>query len=159
HYARVQYDSALGRWVLLRGKDRRKDQSYFLFGLTQDQLSKTLFPLGDLTKTEVREIARRLGLPTSEKAESQEICFVEGRSYAEFVEEYAGGGASRPGDIVTERGEVIGQHAGIHKYTVGQRKGLVATGTPQYVVRIDAGMNRVVIGNDPLKSRFTVRDH
>ena len=92
HYARVRFDEALGRWLLLRGKDRKKDQSYFLFGLTQDQLSKTLFPLGELTKPEVREIARRAGLPTSEKAESQEICFVEGRSYADFVDEYAGKG-------------------------------------------------------------------
>src|SRR5262249_45786228 len=79
HYARVKFDEALGRWLLLRGKDRKKDQSYFLFGLNQDQLSKTVFPLGELTKPEVREIARRAGLPTSEKAESQEICFVEGR--------------------------------------------------------------------------------
>jgi tRNA-specific 2-thiouridylase len=159
HYARVRYDEALGRWLLLRGKDRRKDQSYFLFGLTQDQLSKTLFPLGDLTKQEVREIARRAGLPTSEKAESQEICFVEGRSYADFVEQYAGTSTSGPGDIVTETGEVVGRHPGIHKYTVGQRKGLIATGTPQYVISIDPSMNRVVIGNDPLKTRFTVRDH
>jgi len=159
HYARVRYDEALGRWLLLRGKDRRKDQSYFLFGLTQDQLSKTLFPLGDLTKQEVREIARRAGLPTSEKAESQEICFVEGRSYADFVEQYAGTSTSGPGDIVTEAGEVVGRHAGIHKYTVGQRKGLIATGTPHYVVSIDPSRNRVVIGNDPLKTRFTVRDH
>jgi tRNA-uridine 2-sulfurtransferase len=159
HYARVKFDSALGRWLLLRGKDPKKDQSYFLFGLTQEQLSKTLFPLGDLTKTEVREIARRAGLPTAEKAESQEICFVEGRSYAEFVEEYAGHDTTpASGEIVTETGEVVGKHAGIHKYTVGQRKGLVATGTPQYVVRIEPDFNRVVIGNDPLKTRFTVRD-
>ncbi len=86
HYARVRFDEALGRWLLLRGKDRKKDQSYFLFGLTQDQLSKTVFPLGELTKPEVREIARRAGLPTFDKAESQEICFVQGNSYAEFVE-------------------------------------------------------------------------
>jgi tRNA-specific 2-thiouridylase len=159
HYSRVKFDSALGRWLLLRGKDPRKDQSYFLFGLTQEQLSKTLFPLGDLTKTEVREIARRAGLPTAEKAESQEICFVEGRSYAEFVEQYAGHDATpAAGEIVTETGEVVGKHSGIHKYTVGQRKGLVAAGTPQYVVRIESDFNRVVIGNDPLKTRFTVRD-
>jgi tRNA-uridine 2-sulfurtransferase len=158
HYARVKYDETLGRWLLLRGKDRKKDQSYFLFGLTQEQLSKTLFPLGELTKLEVREIARRAGLPTSEKAESQEICFVEGRSYADFVEQYAGAQAETAGEIVTESGDVVGRHAGIHKYTVGQRKGLVATGTPQYVVRIEPELNRVVIGSDPMKSRFTVRD-
>src|SRR5262245_19839386 len=159
HYARVRYDETLGRWLLLRGKDRKKDQSYFLFGLTQEQLSRTLFPLGDLSKLEVREIARRAGLPTSEKAESQEICFVEGRSYADFVEQYAGIQPEATGEIVTENGEVVGRHSGIHKYTVGQRKGLVATGNPQYVVRIEAETNRVVIGNDPLKSRFTVRDY
>src|SRR5437762_9125315 len=102
HYARVRFDEAVGRWVLLRGKDPKKDQSYFLFGLTQEQLSKTLFPLGELTKPEVREIARRAGLPTAEKAESQEICFVEGRSYAEFVEQYPGGKMPTPGEIVTE---------------------------------------------------------
>src|SRR5262249_52232166 len=158
HYARVKYDATLGRWLLLRGRDRKKDQSYFLFGLTQDQLSKTLFPLGDLTKPEVRDIARRAGLPTSEKAESQEICFVEGRSYADFVEQYAGERLPADGAIVTEDGSVVGRHSGIHKYTVGQRKGLVATGTPQYVVRIEQEMNRVVIGNDPMKTRFTVRD-
>jgi tRNA-specific 2-thiouridylase len=158
HYARIRYDETLGRWLLLRGKDRRKDQSYFLFGLTQEQLSKTLFPLGDLSKLEVREIARRAGLPTSEKAESQEICFVEGRSYADFVEQYAGIQPETTGEIVTENGDVVGRHSGIHKYTVGQRKGLVATGSPQYVVRIEAETNRVVIGNDPLKSRFSVRD-
>jgi tRNA-uridine 2-sulfurtransferase len=158
HYARVRYDATLGRWLLLRGRDRKKDQSYFLFGLTQEQLSKTLFPLGDLTKPEVRDIARRAGLPTSEKAESQEICFVEGRSYAEFVEQYAALPANTEGEIVNEDGKVVGRHAGIHKYTVGQRKGLVATGTPQYVVRVEPETNRVFIGNDPRSSRFTIRD-
>src|SRR6266566_3658748 len=159
HYARVKYDEALGRWLLLRGKDRNKDQSYFLFGLTQEQLSKTLFPLGEMTKPEVREIARRYGLATSEKAESQEICFVEGRSYADFVEEYAGTETRLPGPIVAESGEVVGTHAGIHRYTVGQRKGLIAAGRPQYVVRIDPELNCIVIGDDPQRRRFTVRDH
>jgi tRNA-specific 2-thiouridylase len=161
HYARVRFDETMGRWLLLRGKDRKKDQSYFLFGLTQDQLSRTVFPLGELTKPEVREIARRAGLPTSEKAESQEICFVEGRSYADFVEEYAkrGQAAMPSGEIVTENGDVVGQHAGIHKFTVGQRKGLVATGKPQYVVKIEPEFNRIVIGEDPHKRQFTIRDH
>jgi tRNA-specific 2-thiouridylase len=161
HYARVDYDQSSGRWLLLRGKDRNKDQSYFLFGLTQDQLAKTLFPLGELTKPQVRDIARRAGLPTSEKAESQEICFVDGRSYADFVEEYAGMETERrhSGPIVTESGEVVGTHSGIHKYTVGQRKGLIAAGRPQYVVRIEPELNRVVIGDDPHKRRFVVRDH
>ncbi len=159
HYARVKYDDALGRWVLLRGKDRNKDQSYFLFGLTQEQLSKTVFPLGDLTKPEVREIARRYGLPTSEKAESQEICFVEGHSYADFVERYAGSLTPSAGEIVNESGEVVGTHSGIHKYTVGQRKGLVAAGKPQYVVRIEPQLNRIVIGEDPRRTSFAIRDH
>ncbi len=166
HYARVKHDEALGRWLLLRAKDRNKDQSYFLFGLTQDQLSKTVFPLGEIGKPEVRQIARRAGLPTSEKAESQEICFVEGRSYARFVEEYAAhhpGAPTHPssgkmGMIVTENGEVVGTHAGIHNYTVGQRKGLVAAGRPQYVVKIEPELNRIVIGEDPQRTRFTVRD-
>ena len=158
HYARVRFDEGLGRWQLLRGKDRGKDQSYFLFGMTQEQLSKTLFPLGELTKPEVREIARRAGLATSEKAESQEICFVEGRSYSDFVEEYAGIQANKSGEIVSEAGEVVGTHAGIHKYTVGQRKGLIAAGRPQYVVRIEPELNRIVIGEDPQRRRFTVRD-
>lgn len=158
HYARVRYDESLGRWLLLRGKDRSKDQSYFLFGLTQEQLSKTVFPLGELTKTEVREIARHAGLPTSEKAESQEICFVDG-SYAQFVEKYSGMEANKSGDIVTESGEVVGTHAGIHKYTVGQRKGLVAAGRPQYVVKIEPELNRIVIGDDPQQKRFAVRDY
>jgi len=158
HYARVKFDKALGRWLLLRGRDRKKDQSYFLFGLTQEQLAKTLFPLGELTKPEVREIARRAGLATSEKAESQEICFVEGRSYADFVAEYAGEQTPTAGEIVTESGEVVGQHGGIHKFTVGQRKGLVATGKPQYVVKIEPELNRVVIGEDPVKRRFAVRN-
>src|SRR5438477_7018975 len=99
HYARVKYDDALGRWLLLRGKDRKKDQSYFLFGLTQEQLAKTVFPLGELTKPEVREIARQAGLPTYDKPESQEICFVQGRSYAEFVEKYAGVERQERGEI------------------------------------------------------------
>ncbi len=161
HYARVRHDETLGRWVLLRGRDRAKDQSYFLFGLTQLQLSKTVFPLGELTKPEVREIARRAGLPTYNKAESQEICFVQSRSYAEFVEQYAGVAREQPGEIVNGAGDVVGTHSGIHKYTVGQRKGLIAAGRPQYVVKIEPLENRIVIGDDPdlHRRRFSVRDH
>ena len=160
HYARVRWDDALGRWLLLRGKDRNKDQSYFLFGLTQDQLSKTVFPLGELTKPEVREIARRAGLPTYDKAESQEICFVQGRSYAEFVEQYAGAEKRSPGPIVDANGHMVGAHDGIHNYTIGQRKGLIAAGRPQYVLKIDPEFNRIVIGDAPQleQKRFTVRD-
>jgi tRNA-specific 2-thiouridylase len=160
HYARVRFDESLNRWLLLRGKDRRKDQSYFLFGLTQAQLSKTVFPLGELTKPEVREIARRAGLPTFDKPESQEICFVQGRSYSEFVEKYAGTVDEKTGDIVTLSGEVVGSHRGIHNYTIGQRKGLIAAGYPQYVVKIEPLENRVVIGDDPdlRQKRFSIRD-
>jgi tRNA-specific 2-thiouridylase len=143
----------------LRGKDRNKDQSYFLFGLTQSQLSKTVFPLGELSKPEVREIARTAGLPTYNKPESQEICFVEGRSYADFVEKYARIETSR-GDIVNLAQEVVGNHDGIHNYTIGQRKGLGAAGRPKYVVKIEPEMNRVIVGDDSdlLRRQFTVRD-
>ena len=160
HYARVRYDDTLGRWLLLRGKDRNKDQSYFLFGLTQAQLAKTVFPLGELTKPEVREIARLAGLPTYDKPESQEICFVQGRSYADFVEKYAGVETRERGEIVNLGGDVVGAHDGIHNYTIGQRKGLGAAGHPQYVVRIEPEQNRVVVGADPdlLRKRFAVRD-
>jgi tRNA-specific 2-thiouridylase len=159
HYARVRYDESVGRWLLLRGKDRAKDQSYFLFGLTQDQLSKTLFPLGQLSKPTVREIAQRAGLPTYDKPESQEICFVQGRSYSDFVEKYAGIRGVSAGPIVNQKGEIVGEHTGIHKYTIGQRKGLVAAGRPQYVVRIEAPAERVVIGDDLAleRRRFSVR--
>jgi len=160
HYARVRYDEALGRWLLLRGRDRSKDQSYFLFGLTQNQLSRSVFPLGELTKSEVREIARRAGLPTYDKPESQEICFVQGRSYADFVEKYTGTTAAKAGNIVNQEGDVVGSHGGIHKYTIGQRKGLIAAGRPQYVVKIEPLENRIVIGDDPdlRRARFSVRD-
>jgi tRNA-uridine 2-sulfurtransferase len=160
HYARVRYDETRGRWLLLRGKDRNKDQSYFLFGLTQAQLSKTVFPLGELTKPEVREIARNAGLPTYNKPESQEICFVEGRSYAGFVEKYSGMETRKRGDIVNLAEQVVGSHEGIHNYTIGQRKGLGAAGRPQYVVKIEPELNRVTIGDDPdlLRRKFAVRD-
>src|SRR5213593_3120554 len=152
HYARVKYDEALGRWLLLRGKDRKKDQSYFLFGLTQEQLSRTLFPLGDLTKPEVREIARKHGLALAEKPDSQEICFVPGGDYKNFLDAYlTEQGAALPdtsGELVTTNGEVIGEHAGIHNFTVGQRKGLgVATGSPLYVIQIKGHSRQVVVGN------------
>ena len=160
HYARVRFDTDLNRWTLLRGRDRGKDQSYFLFGLTQEQLSKTVFPLGELRKDEVREIARQAGLPTYDKPESQEICFVQESSYADFVERYAPATTPGGGDIVNLEGEIVGTHAGLHKFTVGQRKGLVAAGKPQYVVRIEPEQNRIVIGDDhdTAGQVFRVRD-
>ncbi len=152
HYARVEYNEERGRWLLNRPADRSKDQTYFLFGLTQDQLSRTLFPLGDMTKPEVRELARSHGLALADKPDSQEICFVPGGDYKRFIDAYlAESGESLPdtaGELVTTNGEVIGEHAGIHSFTVGQRKGLgVATGSPLYVIQINGADNQVVVGS------------
>src|SRR5438552_6147385 len=151
HYARVEFDEALGRWLLKRPTDRSKDQTYFLFGLTQDQLSRTLFPLGRMMKPEVRELARRHGLALAQKADSQEICFVPGGDYKKFLDAYlAEQGESLPdtaGELVTTDGQVIGEHGGIHNFTVGQRKGLgVATGSPLYVLQIRGDSRQVVVG-------------
>jgi tRNA-specific 2-thiouridylase len=153
HYARVSYDEACGRWLLKRPADRSKDQTYFLFGLTQEQLSRTLFPLGDMTKPQVRELAAKHGLAIAEKPDSQEICFVPGGDYKRFIDAYlAEQGESLPdtaGELVTTGGEVIGEHAGIHNFTVGQRKGLgVATGSPLYVIQISGASKQVVVGGD-----------
>ncbi|MGB8542300.1 MAG: tRNA 2-thiouridine(34) synthase MnmA [Candidatus Acidiferrales bacterium] len=153
HYARVRYNSDSGRYELLRAVDESKDQSYFLFGLTQEQLARTDFPLGELSKGEVREIARRLQVPVAEKAESQEICFVPTGNYVRFIEGYLHEqGRTLPeeaGDIVTTAGEVLGRHDGLHRYTVGQRKGLgISAGRPMYVVALDRAKNRLVVGED-----------
>ncbi|MGA2697231.1 MAG: tRNA 2-thiouridine(34) synthase MnmA [Terriglobales bacterium] len=152
HYARVQFDESSQRWLLKRPKDTSKDQTYFLFGLTQEQLSRTIFPLGDMTKPEVRERARQHGLALAEKPDSQEICFVPGGDYKTFLDAYlAEQGESLPdtaGELVTADGRVIGEHEGIHKFTVGQRKGLgVATGSPLYVIQIRGDAHQVVVGN------------
>lgn len=153
HYARVRHNSETGRYELLRARDLSKDQSYFLFGLTQDQLARAEFPLGELTKQEVREIARRLAVPVAEKPESQEICFVPSGDYVGFIESYLHEQGSslpdRAGEIVTTTGEVIGRHEGLHRYTVGQRRGLgIAAGRPMYVVALDRSKNRLVVGED-----------
>jgi tRNA-specific 2-thiouridylase len=153
HYARVEYDDGRGRWLLKRPADRSKDQTYFLFGLTQEQLSRTLFPLGEMTKPEVRELARKHGLALAEKPDSQEICFVPGGDYKRFLDAYlAEQGSVLPdtaGELVTTSGEVIGEHAGIHNFTVGQRKGLgVATGSPLYVIQISGANKQVVVGGE-----------
>jgi tRNA-specific 2-thiouridylase len=164
HYARVEFDERCGRWLLKRPADLSKDQTYFLFGLTQDQLSRTLFPLGGLTKPEVRELARQHGLALAEKPDSQEICFVPGGDYKNFLDAYlAEQGVALPataGELVTSNGQVIGEHTGIHNFTVGQRKGLgVATGSPLYVIQIKGDTREVVVGNqDELYSR-TLRAH
>ena len=144
--------SVRGRWLLKRPADLSKDQTYFLFGLTQDQLSRTLFPLGDMTKPQVRDLARHHGLALAAKPDSQEICFVPGGDYKKFLDAYlAEQGDSLPdtaGELVTTDGQVIGEHNGIHNFTVGQRKGLgVATGSPLYVIQINGEQRQVVVGN------------
>lgn len=152
HYARNHYDASRGRWLLKRPADRAKDQTYFLFGLTQEQLSRTLFPLGEMHKPEVRDEARRQGLTVlAEKPDSQEICFVPGGDYKRFLDAYlAEQGDPLPdtsGELVTATGEVLGHHNGIHNFTIGQRKGLgIATGNPLYVVEIRGDKRQVVVG-------------
>ncbi len=162
HYARCEFDPERNRWLLKRAADPAKDQTYFLFGLTQEQLSRTRFPLGEMTKPQVRETARRHELALAEKPDSQEICFVPGGDYKKFIDAYlAEQGDSLPdtsGDIVTREGEVLGHHEGIHNYTVGQRKGLgVATGSPLYVININGEKGQVTVGgSDDLLSRTLI---
>ena len=165
HYARIRRDDGSGRWQLLRASDNSKDQSYFLWGLTQEQLSRSEFPLGELSKEEVRTLARGANLPVAEKPESMELCFVPNGNYVQFIHAYANERGvslfSREGEIVTESGEVLGRHNGIHNFTIGQRKGLgFAAGKPLYVLAIDAERNRVVVGADEaLRTRsFEVED-
>jgi len=186
HYARVERDERTGRYRLLAAVDHAKDQSYFLFGLTQQQLAASLFPLGRMTKAEVRRIARERRLPVAEKPESQEICFVPTGDYRKFIEAYLadpavagerresargeaqshaerGGAFNRPaqGEIVTTDGRVLREHHGLHHFTVGQRKGLgVAVGEPLYVIELDPARNRVVVGSNAelLRRRFLARE-
>jgi len=165
HYARIRQDESTGRCRLLAGVDPAKDQSYFLFGLTQEQLARSVFPLGDLTKQQVRTLARAKSLPVAEKPESQEICFVPSRSYREFIEAYLAEQGRQldepPGEIVTTDGRLIGEHRGLHHFTVGQRKGLgIAVGAPLYVIEIDRARNRVVVGPDQelFRRRFLARE-
>jgi tRNA-specific 2-thiouridylase len=153
HYARNEYDPGRGRWLLKRPADRAKDQTYFLFGLTQEQLSRTLFPLGEMHKPAVREEARKQGLNVlAEKPDSQEICFIPGGDYKVFLDAYLHEqGSTLPdtaGDLVTSNGEVVGHHDGIHNFTIGQRKGLgLATGSPLYVIGIRGDRNQVIVGS------------
>ncbi len=154
HYARVSRDEQSGRYLLSQARDRNKDQSYFLFELTQSQLAKAMFPLGDLEKEQVRQIARKYKLPVAEKAESQEICFIPDGDYAAFVErhydEIIGNQSSSPfpsGKIVDAEGRTLGSHSGIHHYTIGQRRGLgIAYTAPLYVLEIRPEDNTVVVG-------------
>jgi tRNA-uridine 2-sulfurtransferase len=147
HYARIDRDER-GRYHLMRAADRAKDQSYFLFTLRQEELARTLFPLGSLTKPEVRVRARELGLVNADKPESQEICFVPDRDYAAVVQRIAKAGQIIPGRIVDRDGRTLGSHSGIHQFTVGQRRGLgIATGEPLYVNRIDAATGDVTVAS------------
>jgi tRNA-specific 2-thiouridylase len=154
HYARVAHDEAAGRHRLLRGRDARKDQTYFLWELTQEQLARAMFPLGEMEKAEVREAAREHKLYVAGKKESQEICFVPDGDYAGFIDRYleAEGrehDAPPRGEIVDAGGRVLGEHGGIHRYTVGQRRGLgLARELPLYVVRVEPESNRVVVGHE-----------
>jgi tRNA-specific 2-thiouridylase len=165
HYARIRRNDATGRWELLRARDDSKDQSYFLWGLSQEQLSRSEFPLGELTKEEVRAVARRAHLPVAEKPESMELCFVPTGNYVQFIHAYSRERAislnHSEGEIVSETGEVVGRHNGVHNFTIGQRKGLgFAAGKPLYVLSIDSEKNRVVVGeNDALrKQSFAVEN-
>jgi|SRR5690348_4610921 len=153
HYARIRRDDRANRWQLLRARDNSKDQSYFLWGLAQEQLSRSEFPLGELSKEEVRALARDANLPVAEKPESMELCFVPNGNYVQFIHAYARESgiqlSSDEGEIVSESGEVLGHHHGIHNFTIGQRKGLgFAAGKPLYVLAIDPEKNRVVVGAD-----------
>jgi tRNA-specific 2-thiouridylase len=163
HYARVEYDETVNRYRLLRGRNLQKDQSYFLWELTQDQLSRALFPLGEMSKPEVRDVARQHSLAVAEKQESQEICFVPDGDYAGFIDRYldAEGETNRippAGELVDSSGAVVGHHGGIHHYTIGQRRGIgIAAERPLYVLAIDEAKNRVVVGapEELLSSEFT----
>jgi tRNA-specific 2-thiouridylase len=165
HYARVRRDEQSGRYQLLRGVDRTKDQAYFLFGLTQEQLAHSEFPLGEMTKQEVRAIARARRIPVADKPDSQEICFVPTGSYREFIDAYLAEqqrpAQSRAGEVVSTDGRVLAEHQGLQNFTVGQRKGLgMAVGEPLYVIELDPARNRVVVGQDRelFRSRFLVRE-
>ena len=153
HYARNHFDETRERWILSRPEDKSKDQTYFLFGLTQEQLSRTLFPLGEMQKPEVRVIASRAGLNVAAKPDSQEICFIPGGDYSKFLAAYLDEQEQElpdsSGELVRTTGEVVGRHSGIHSFTVGQRKGLGLTSTnPLYVLNIHPDSHQVTVGAD-----------
>ena len=158
HYAQVERDAASGRFMLRRGHDQSKDQSYFLFSLTQDQLARAMFPVGNRPKEQVRAYARERRLPVANKPDSQEICFVPDGDYASFVKRHAPD-AARGGVIVDENGRVVGAHEGIHRFTVGQRKGLglsSSPGVPMYVLQLRAADRQVVVGPKSSLERTTL---
>jgi tRNA-uridine 2-sulfurtransferase len=152
HYARVTFDASTNQYRLLRGLNEQKDQSYFLWELTQSQLSRALFPLGEMSKPQARDAAREHGLAVADKKESQEICFVPDGDYAGFIDRYLAAEEATDrlpgaGEIVDASGQVIGKHGGIHRYTIGQRRGIgIADERPLYVTALDASTNRVTVG-------------
>ena len=163
HYARVDYDATSRGYTLKRGADPAKDQSYFLFSLTQDQLARAVFPVGDRPKETVRDYARRLQLPVADKPDSQEICFIPDNDYAKFVTVHAPQTADAQGAIVDEQGRVLGRHEGVHRFTVGQRKGLGLSSSigspgsaPVYVLSLDSADQRVVVGPKTSLERTTL---
>ncbi|MFN7922948.1 MAG: tRNA 2-thiouridine(34) synthase MnmA [Bryobacteraceae bacterium] len=165
HYARIRFDEPTGRYQLLRAVDASKDQTYFLFGLTQEQLAATMFPLGEFPKSRVREMARELGIAVADKQDSQEICFVPNGDYAAFIDAYhREKGVPREairGEIVDTAGRRLGEHEGVHRYTIGQRKGLgIAAAEPLYVIATKPAEQQVVVGrNDDLqRGEFFARE-
>ena len=165
HYARISYDDSTGRHQMRKSVDAAKDQTYFLFGLQQEQLARTQFPLGGFTKPQVRELARDLELPVAEKPDSQEICFVPNGDYASFIDAYFREQGITPeqtrGEILDREGRVLGEHHGVHHFTVGQRRGLRSPGAePLYVIATEPAAQRVIVGRnqDLLRARLTAKD-
>jgi tRNA-specific 2-thiouridylase len=165
HYAQILQNPESGRWEMRRSVDRAKDQTYFLFGLRQDQLARSMFPLGGMEKSAVRDLARELGIPTAAKPDSQEICFVPNGDYAAFIDAYFREQGIAPeetrGELVTADGRVMGEHSGVHHFTVGQRRGLrVAAGEPLYVIATDPSTRKVTVGRGDalLRSSMHVDD-
>jgi tRNA-specific 2-thiouridylase len=158
HYSIIEYDKNQKRWLLKRSMDEQKDQSYFLYTMTQKQLSKTLFPIGKMTKTKVRVIAKRLGLSVADKPDSQEVCFIPDKNYPKFlIEKYN----QKPitGLILNTKGEVIGKHPGIIFYTIGQRRRIrIPMDKPLYVLKIDFENNNIIVGaeNEGYGKKFIV---
>lgn len=163
HYGLVEYNNETNRYFLKKGVDDTRDQSYFLWGLDQRALSKTLFPLGGYKKSQIREIAKRMNLKTAEKAESRENCFIADDNYHRFLKEWEErrGSYFEPGDIINQKGDILGKHQGTVFYTIGQRKGLgISNPTPLYVNQIDAKSNRIIVGDDKalFESKMIVKD-
>lgn len=147
HYATVRFNSLSGQHELYKGGDDGKDQSYFLFTMKEQDLARTLFPVGAFEKSVVRGLAQEYGLRVANKPDSQEICFVQAKSYKDFIEEQVPKELLKPGNFIDRSGKILGQHSGLHQYTIGQRKGIqVQSLEPQYVLNLDAAKNEVMIG-------------